>query len=647
MGKWFRKKCIPAFVLCFGMLLGFCNVLVVRAEETVEETANARRFTDEGAFVIDAATGIITKYNDIDVNNPQTEVIIPVKVNGVAVKGLAATFYGNEKIEKVIVPDTIITIGDNTFGGCVKFHALCVYDADKPLTKEAVTEAKKAENNSDNVWIDWSKYISMDGTDGVSFYEITDKGSCVIIPQAVTQIGQNVFNACSFNSFDVLEGNTAFCDSNEGGMNLAEGVGACLMSADKKYLYRLAPGFRDVNNSLTYSLPEGIEEILPYAIHKTGLQHVVVPATVKQIDQYAFYDSNLLGVEFAPNSQTALIGSWAFAYNANMDIILPPSVLSIGSYCFAYITNRTPDISKTNITVLPAYTFEGCPNLHTITMPASLLEIQGYAFAGSDNLNEVIFLGDRLNKIEAGAFQNCQNLHKIDIPEGVTAIEDNTFDGCHNLNEIILPDSLEKIGDNAFKDCQNIHVMVIPPNVTYISNSSFEGAKQDEIDTSKNIYSQKFIKGEFPKGSFIVGSLKYKVTAKYPENKSNALAGTVAVCGVKSKKIKKATIGNTVVYHGYTFKITEISKNAFKKCSKMTSVTIGTNVTKIGNSAFYGAKKLKKITIKSTKLKKVEKNAIKGIHKKATIKVPKKKLSKYKKLFKSKTGFKKSMKIKK
>lgn len=40
-------------------------------------------------------------------------------------------------------------------------------------------------------------------------------------------------------------------------------------------------------------------------------------------------------------------------------------------------------------------------------------------------------------------------------------------------------------------------------------------------------------------------------------------------------------------------------------------------------------------------------NAIKNIDKKATIKVPKKQLRKYEKLFKSKTGYKKTMKIKK
>lgn len=55
--------------------------------------------------------------------------------------------------------------------------------------------------------------------------------------------------------------------------------------------------------------------------------------------------------------------------------------------------------------------------------------------------------------------------------------------------------------------------------------------------------------------------------------------------------------------------------------------------------------KLKKITIKSAKIKSIGKNAIRNIHKKAVIQVPKGKQKAYKKLFNSKTGYRKAMKI--
>ena len=100
--------------------------------------------------------------------------------------------------------------------------------------------------------------------------------------------------------------------------------------------------------------------------------------------------------------------------------------------------------------------------------------------------------------------------------------------------------------------------------------------------------------------------------------------------------------------NGKVFRVTEIGKNAFKKTPKLRKVIIGKNVRKIGANAFYGCKNLKNIKIKSTSLtkKSVGKNVFKGIHKKAVIKVPKKKLKDYKKILKGK-GQAKSVKIKK
>lgn len=106
------------------------------------------------------------------------------------------------------------------------------------------------------------------------------------------------------------------------------------------------------------------------------------------------------------------------------------------------------------------------------------------------------------------------------------------------------------------------------------------------------------------------------------------------------------TIPSTVKIGGQSYKVTAIAANAFKGNKNVAKVTIGANVKTIGKQAFYGCKKLKKITVKSAKIKSVGKNALKGIHKKAVVKVPKSKLSKYKRLFKNK-GQKKTVKIKK
>ncbi len=93
--------------------------------------------------------------------------------------------------------------------------------------------------------------------------------------------------------------------------------------------------------------------------------------------------------------------------------------------------------------------------------------------------------------------------------------------------------------------------------------------------------------------------------------------------------LKTVTLGKNV---------TEIEKKAFYKNTSLKKITIPASIKKIGASAFQGAKKLKTITIKTKKLTKktVGKNAFKQIHAKAKIKVPASKVQAYKKLLKSK-----------
>lgn len=108
-----------------------------------------------------------------------------------------------------------------------------------------------------------------------------------------------------------------------------------------------------------------------------------------------------------------------------------------------------------------------------------------------------------------------------------------------------------------------------------------------------------------------------------------------------SKKAKTLSVPATVKIKGKKYKVTAILKNAAKKNLKLKSLTIGKNVRRIGKNAFYGCRKLKKITVKTTYLtkKSVGKNAFKGINAKARVKVSKKKLKSYKTILK-KAGIK-------
>lgn len=602
---------VIALLICITLFCG--TVSLAKAESNFN-------VSDAGLFTC-GADGVITMYNG---SKDNTEIIVPAAINGIRVTGIGDNvFAGFDKLITIGLPASLASFGNAAFSGCTALNTMFVYD-DSSSPAQVVLK--------DN-----------------------DRGS-ITLPDNLSSMGAGVFAGCkAVSRFAVAESNPYFkavswqVDTNNQNQNdteepvIVRNRGEMLCSKDQTVLYRFAPAFHYTGQGL-YPLPAGLTTISAYACEGAGLNGgFQIPATVTAIGDYAFYSCNNLNtMEFIADSHVASIGAYAFAYNNNLNITLPASVNTIGIYSFAYCVNIQINIAATALTAIPEYAFYECDNLHSLDTPVTLKSIEAYAFYGCNNLNTVTFQGATLDKIGTGAFQTCNNLHEIVIPSGVTTIENSTFDGCQNLNKIILPDTVTTIGDNAFKDCQNIHEMVIPKNVKYISSTSFAGAKTDEIDTSKNAYSQKFIKGALPKAgeSFTVGNLTYKVV------KSHATKGTVSVSKAVSKKLTSVTIAKTVLYKGYTFKVTAVDDNAFKGMKKLKKVTIGANVTKLGKNAFYNAKKLKQIKVDSTKLKSVGKNAIKGIQKKAVIKVPKKQLKKYKKLFKKgKTGYKNSMKV--
>ena len=131
----------------------------------------------------------------------------------------------------------------------------------------------------------------------------------------------------------------------------------------------------------------------------------------------------------------------------------------------------------------------------------------------------------------------------------------------------------------------------------------------------------------------------YKVTS------SRSSSQTVAFIGNKVKT--SVTIPTTIKIKGATYKVTEISTNAFKNNRKLKKVVIGQNIVRIGKNAFYGCKKLTAITIKSSRLtlKNIGKNAFKNTSPKATVKVPKKQKVLYNQILK-KRGLNKKAKVK-
>ena len=179
--------------------------------------------------------------------------------------------------------------------------------------------------------------------------------------------------------------------------------------------------------------------------------------------------------------------------------------------------------------------------------------------------------------------------------------------------------------------------------VSYVNNTK-AGSTASVIVTDKGNYVGKVTK-EFKiaavpaKGKvYTAGNLKYKVTKSAYKN------GTVSVYAPTKKTLTSVSVPATVKIGGYTFNVTAIGDKAFNGCTKLKKVTFGSKVITIGKQAFNGCKALTSITISSKVLKTVGSSALKGISAKAVIKVPAAKLSAYQKLLKGK-GQKSSVKI--
>ena len=286
-------------------------------------------------------------------------------------------------------------------------------------------------------------------------------------------------------------------------------------------------------------------------------------------------------------------------------------------------------------------TYQDCAKdeAHTVYTYANEQKQESYDYT----LQEVKAKEPKCTEAGNKAYYKCSACGKLYADqEGTNEVSANTVvvpAKGHSFTWIIDREATEQAEGSRHEECSICHekkaAVAIPklPSSTQPSESPIQKPSGSPSQKPSEAPSQQ------PGQDIKVPAKGTKLTAKGASYQVTSAAEKNPTVVYKGSKKQKAsvTIPDTVTIDKVTYKVTSIAANAFKNNKKLKKVVIGKNVTKIGKKAFYGCSKLKKITVKTTKLtkKNVGSQAFKGIHKKAAFKVPKKKISSYRKAFRA------------
>ena len=174
------------------------------------------------------------------------------------------------------------------------------------------------------------------------------------------------------------------------------------------------------------------------------------------------YDFEVGGIYYGYNSntQTAYVTNdytKEFSYSGN--IIIPNTVTYNGRQLV--------------VAEIGEKAFLNCKNLHTVSLPNSIITIGGEAFKACEGIVS-LSLPNSIKSIGFGAFSDCTCLKSIELPNKLARISDYLFWNCSSLEKIDIPFGVETIGNSAFQDCISLKSVNIPPSVTVIGDYSFK-----------------------------------------------------------------------------------------------------------------------------------------------------------------------------
>lgn len=211
--------------------------------------------------------------------------------------------------------------------------------------------------------------------------------------------------------------------------------------------------------------------------------------------------------------------------------------------------------------------------------------IDSYAFHHATQIKEV-FIPDSVTRIGSDAFRGCAGLTSITIPNSVTSIGSSAFSECSGLKSVTIGSGVTSIGSAAFSGCSSLESITIP----------FVGAKAGV--TSSDTY-------QYPFG-YIFGTASYTggiATKQSYNGKMVELNGSSFLQVTETTYYIPSALKSVTVTGG------NILRGSFSNCSKLTSITLPNNISKIEMRAFYGCTSLVDIKSKPSSITRIGEDA--------------------------------------
>ena len=356
----------------------------------------------------------------------------------------------------------------------------------------------------------------------------------------------------------------------------------------------------------------------PWYDYRSSITNVIINLGVTSIGDRAFYYCRSLTSVTLPNSVSS-IGYRTFEGCRSLkSITIPNSVTSIGYSAFDDCSSLTSVTIGSGVTSIGNSAFKGCTGLTSLTIPSSVTSIGSSSFSGCSGLLSVT-IGNNVTSIGECAFENCSNLPSITLSNSVTSIGKNTFYNCSNLKDIFVPcgelDRFKKM------DGADSRMKYVPSSYTlagksatngYVSIPSYSSCDESITITARPNRGFRFVKWsdgntDNPRTVYLTEDQTFEANFDY------ALTGKCGKDSLLIWTLDTATMsltisGNGALSENYTYgsfiesitigdDVTTIGDWAFESCRSLTSVTLPNSVTSIGRYAFWDCRSLTSITI--------------------------------------------------